>query len=319
MQHSLTRAPSALANWRAYARLMRLHRPIGTLLLLWPTLWALWLAAEGLPDPFVLTVFVLGTLLMRSAGCVINDYADRDFDGHVRRTRDRPLAAREIPPRHALVLFVGLVLAAGPRVVPPHAVPGGPAPGAPPPQAQPQGGTATRAIAALGPAFAALGLASAYPFMKRYTYLPQVWLGASFAWSVPMAFAAQTNALPPLAWLLLSAVVLWVLVYDTQYAMVDREDDLKVGIKSTAILFDDADRHIIGGLQLLLLLDLWLVGRQAELGWPYHAGLACAAGLAVYQQWLIRERDPARCFRAFLNNNWFGMAVFAGIALDYLL
>ncbi len=294
MQHSLTRAPSALANWRAYARLMRLHRPIGTLLLLWPTLWALWLAAEGLPDPFVLTVFVLGTLLMRSAGCVINDYADRDFDGHVRRTRDRPLAAREIPPRHALVLFVGLVLAAGLLVL-------------------------TQNGLTIGLAFAALGLASAYPFMKRYTYLPQVWLGASFAWSVPMAFAAQTNALPPLAWLLLSAVVLWVLVYDTQYAMVDREDDLKVGIKSTAILFDDADRHIIGGLQLLLLLDLWLVGRQAELGWPYHAGLACAAGLAVYQQWLIRERDPARCFRAFLNNNWFGMAVFAGIALDYLL
>ncbi len=294
MQHSLTRAPSALANWRAYARLMRLHRPIGTLLLLWPTLWALWLAAEGLPDPFVLTVFVLGTLLMRSAGCVINDYADRDFDGHVRRTRDRPLAAREIPPRHALVLFVGLVLAAGLLVL-------------------------TQNGLTIGLAFAALGLASAYPFMKRYTYLPQVWLGASFAWSVPMAFAAQTNALPPLAWLLLSAVVLWVLVYDTQYAMVDREDDLKIGIKSKAILFDDADRHIIGGLQLLLLLDLWLVGRQAELGWPYHAGLACAAGLAVYQQWLIRERDPARCFRAFLNNNWFGMAVFAGIALDYLL
>lgn len=288
------RSPSVLAHWRAYARLMRLHRPIGTLLLLWPTLWALWIAAEGVPDPFVLTVFVLGTLLMRSAGCVINDYADRDFDGHVRRTRDRPLAAREIPPRHALLLFAGLVLAAGLLVL-------------------------TQNGLTIGLAFAALGLASAYPFMKRYTYLPQVWLGGSFAWSVPMAFAAQTGALPPLAWLLLSAVVLWVIVYDTQYAMVDREDDVKIGIKSTAILFDDADRHIIAGLQGLLLLDLWLVGRQAELGWPYQVGLAVATGLAVYQLWLIRDRDPARCFRAFLNNNWFGMAVFAGIALDYLL
>ncbi len=272
---------------------MRLHRPIGTLLLLWPTLWALWIAARGLPDPAVLTVFVLGTLLMRSAGCVINDYADRNFDAHVRRTRDRPLAAGELEPRHALVLFVALVLLAGLLVL-------------------------TQNRLTIGLAFVAAGLASVYPFMKRYTYLPQVWLGASFAWSVPMAFAAQTNALPPLAWLLLSAVVLWVLVYDTQYAMVDREDDLKIGIKSTAILFDDADRHIIGALQCLLLVNLWLVGRQAELGLPYHCGLAVAAGLAVYQQWLIKDRDPARCFRAFLNNNWLGMAVFAGIAVDYL-
>ncbi|MGE3772708.1 MAG: 4-hydroxybenzoate octaprenyltransferase [Gammaproteobacteria bacterium] len=293
MQDYTLRRPSPFASWRAYARLMRLHRPIGTLLLLWPTLWALWIAARGVPDLFVLAVFVLGTLLMRSAGCVINDYADRHFDGHVRRTRDRPLVAGEIEPRHALLLFVVLVLLAGLLVL-------------------------TQNGLTIGLAFAALALASAYPFMKRHTYLPQVWLGASFAWSVPMAFAAQTGTLPPLAWLLLSAVVLWVLVYDTQYAMVDREDDLKIGLKSTAILFDEADRHIIGALQCLLLLDLWLVGRQADLGAPYHAGLAVAAALAVYQQWLIKDREPERCFRAFLNNNWFGVAIFAGIAVDYL-
>lgn len=291
MRNPVLLQPVNRLNWRAYARLMRLHRPIGTLLLLWPTLWALWLAADGMPDPFVLTVFVLGTFLMRSAGCVINDYADRDFDGHVRRTRDRPLAVGEVEPKHALILFVVLVLVAGLLVL-------------------------TQNWLTVALAFAAVALASAYPFMKRYTYLPQVWLGASFAWSVPMAFAAQTGTLPPLAWLLLSAVVLWVLVYDTQYAMVDREDDLTVGIKSTAILFDDADRLIIGLLQILLLVDLWLVGRQASLGAPYYAGLAVAAGLAAWQQWLIRDREPAQCFRAFLNNNWFGIAVFAGIVAD---
>ncbi len=284
-------APSA--TWRAYARLMRLHRPIGTLLLLWPTLWALWLAAKGVPDPFILTVFALGTLLMRSAGCVINDYADRHYDGHVRRTRDRPLAAGEIAPDRALALFGALIAAAGLLVL-----------------------TLNRLT--IGLAGVALVLAGVYPYMKRYTYLPQVWLGVSFAWSVPMAFAAQTGAIPPLAWLLLSAVVLWVLVYDTQYAMVDREDDLKIGIKSTAILFDDADRHIIGALQILLLIDLWLVGRQAGLGTAYRLGLGVAAALALYQAVLIKERDPERCFRAFLNNNWFGLAVFAGIVVDYL-
>ncbi len=286
---AIRRMATGTGGWRAYARLMRLHRPIGILLLLWPTLWALWLAARGLPDPFVLGVFVLGTVLMRSAGCVINDYADRHFDGHVARTRDRPLATGEIEPRRALILFGVLVLVSGLLVL-----------------------TQNRLTIAL--AFAAVGLAAAYPFMKRYTYLPQVWLGAAFAWAVPMAFAAQTGAVPPLAWLVLSAVVLWVLVYDTQYAMVDREDDLKIGIRSTAILFDDADRPIIGMLQILLLIDLWLIGRQAGLGAPYTASLAVAAGLAIYQQWLLREREPARCFRAFLNNNWFGMVIFAGIA-----
>ncbi len=292
MQDFTLRRPSPFAHWRTYARLMRLHRPIGTLLLLWPTLWALWIAARGVPDLFVLTVFVLGTIVMRSAGCVINDFADRHFDGHVRRTRDRPLAVGEIEPKHALRLFVALVILAGLLVL-------------------------TQNRLTVGLAFAALALASAYPFMKRHTYLPQVWLGASFACSVPMAFAAQTGTIPSLAWLMLSAVVLWVLVYDTQYAMVDREDDLKIGIKSTAILFDEADRHILGALQCLLLLDLWLIGRQADLGLPFHAAVAVAAALAIYQQWLTKDRDPERCFRAFLNNNWFGFAIFLGIAVDY--
>lgn len=279
-------------TWHAYARLMRLHRPIGILLLLWPTLWALWLAARGVPDPLVLMVFVLGTVLMRSAGCVMNDYADRDFDAHVTRTRDRPLATGEIRPRHALMLCGALVLTAGMLVL-------------------------TQNWLTIKLSFAAVALAGVYPFMKRYTYLPQIWLGASFAWAVPMAFAAQTGAVPPLAWLLLSAVVLWVLVYDTQYAMVDREDDLAIGIKSTAILFDDADRVIIAILQGLLLIDLYLVGEQAGLGTPYRASLAVAAGLALYQQWLIRERRPAACFKAFMNNNWFGMTVMVGIVASY--
>lgn len=286
------RTAKGAINWHALARLMRMHRPIGTLLLLWPTLWALWLAAKGLPDGAVLVVFVLGTFLMRSAGCVINDYADRHFDGHVARTRDRPLATGEVEPSHAIALFIALVLVSGLLVF-------------------------TQNRLTIGLAVAAVALASVYPFMKRYTYLPQVWLGAAFAWAVPMAFAAQTNTVPPLAWLLLSAVVLWVLVYDTQYAMVDREDDLRIGLKSTAILFDDADRIIIGILQLLLLINLWLVGRQAGLGAAYLAGLGVAAALAIYQQWLIKDREPSRCFRAFLNNNWFGIAIFAGIVASY--
>lgn len=271
---------------------MRLHRPIGILLLLWPALWALWIAGQGRPDPFVLGVFLIGTVLMRSAGCVINDFADRGFDGHVARTRERPLATGLVSPREAVWLFAILVALAGLLVL-----------------------TLNRLTILL--ACVALVLSAIYPFMKRYTHLPQVYLGAAFAWSVPMAFAAQTGAVPSLAWLLLSAVVLWVLVYDTQYAMVDREDDLKIGIKSTAILFDDADRAIIGGLQLLLLVDLWLIGHQAELAWPYDLGLAIAAGLAAYQQYLIRDREPAGCFAAFMNNNWFGMAVFAGVAASY--
>ena len=285
--------PAARHRAWAFVKLMRLNRPIGSLLLLWPALWALWIAAPGVPDAWVLFAILLGTLLMRSAGCVINDYADRNFDGHVARTRERPLATGEIRPVEALGLFAVLVLLSGLLVL-----------------------TLNRLT--IGLAFAGLALAAIYPFMKRYTYLPQAWLGAAFGWAVPMAFAAQLGELPRMAWLMLSAVVLWVLVYDTEYAMVDREDDLKIGIRSTAILFGDLDRLILGVLQGLLLIDLWLIGGRAALGWPFQLALVVVAGLFVYQQWLIRRREPARCFRAFLNNNWVGAAIFAGVAASYL-
>ncbi len=280
--------------WGAWARLMRLHRPIGILLLLWPTLWALWIAAEGVPDVKVLSVFLLGTVLMRSAGCVINDYADRHFDGHVTRTRDRPLVMREVSERQALSLFAVLVCCAALLVL-------------------------TLNLPTLLLSLAAVGLAVVYPFMKRHTYLPQVYLGAAFGWSVPMAFAAITGTVPVVAWLIFSAVVLWVLIYDTEYAMVDRVDDLVIGIKSTAILFGDLDRVIIAVLQLLLLLNLWLIGRQLSLGWPYALALAAGAVLLGWQQWLIRAREPAGCLRAFLHNQWFGLCLFAGIAGHYAL
>lgn len=276
-----------------YYLLARLHRPIGTLLLLWPTLWALWLAAEGFPDPKVLAVFVAGVVLMRSAGCVINDYADRDFDPHVKRTRERPIASGRVSPREALVLFAVLCLIAFALVL------------------------------LLNPltiklAFVGAVLAAIYPFSKRFTHLPQLVLGAAFGWGIPMAFAAQTGELPRLVWLLFLVNILWATVYDTQYAMVDRDDDLKIGVKSTAILFGEADRLIIGMLQLLVLLGLGLVGGMAQLGLYYYLGLAVAAALALYQQYLIRNRDRDGCFRAFLNNNWFGGVVFAGLVLDYL-
>lgn len=276
-----------------YWRLTRMHRPIGIFLLLWPVLWSLMIASQGAPRPGVVVVFVLGTILMRAAGCVINDYADRNFDPYVSRTRDRPLARKELPPEDALKLFAALVAAAGLLVL-----------------------TMNRLTILLS--FVAVPLAIVYPFMKRHTYLPQVYLGAAFGWGVPMSFAAQTGALPPVAWLILAGVVLWVLVYDTEYAMVDREDDLAIGVKSTAILFDDADRPIIGILQVLLIVDLVLVGRAAHLHGPYYTGVAAAALLSLYQQHLIRDREPARCFKAFLDNNWLGAAVFAGIAADYL-
>ncbi|WJW76790.1 4-hydroxybenzoate octaprenyltransferase [Thiohalobacter sp. IOR34] len=276
-----------------YYLLMRLDRPIGILLLLWPTLWALWMAAGGLPDLQVLLVFVAGVVLMRSAGCVINDFADRRIDPHVRRTRERPIAAGRVSPREALLLFAVLCLAAFALVL-----------------------TLNRLTVLLS--FGALALAALYPFTKRYTRLPQVVLGAAFGWAIPMAFAAQTGEVPRLAWLLFTVNVLWATAYDTMYAMVDREDDLKIGVKSTAILFGEADRLVIGVLQLLVLLGLVLAGRLASLGLLYHFGLLLAAGFALYQQYLIRRRDAEGCFAAFLNNNWFGAAVFVGIVLDYL-
>jgi 4-hydroxybenzoate polyprenyltransferase len=276
-----------------YARLMRLDRPIGIWLLLWPALWALWLAGAGRPDPQVLIVFVLGVVLTRSAGCVINDFADRDFDPHVARTRSRPLAAGRVEPREAVVLFAALSMIALGLVL-----------------------TLNRLTQLLAVAGGVLMVV--YPFMKRIFPLPQLWLGASFAWSVPMAYAAETGAVPQIAWLLFIAAVLWTAAYDTMYAMVDREDDLKIGVHSSAIVFGDADRSLIGAMQLMALFALWLVGRDLELGSWYRGGLVAALCLALYEQALIRTRDPERCFRAFLNNNYFGMVIFIGLALDFI-
>jgi 4-hydroxybenzoate polyprenyltransferase len=285
-------ARGLLSRLREYALLMRLDRPIGILLLLWPTLWALWIAGAGQPDPHVFLVFLAGVVLMRSGGCVMNDFADRNIDPHVKRTRDRPLARGAVAPLEALVLAATLGGLAFILVL-----------------------TLNRLTILLALAGAALTIA--YPFLKRVTHLPQIWLGASFGWSVPMAFAAQTHSVPPVAWLIFVAVVLWAIVYDTMYAMVDREDDLRLGVRSTAILFGDADRAIIGIFQALLLLVLWLVGRQAGLGDWYSAGLGIAGGLSLWQQYLIRDRRPEDCFRAFLNNNYLGMAIFIGILLHY--
>ncbi|RMG56767.1 MAG: 4-hydroxybenzoate octaprenyltransferase [Gammaproteobacteria bacterium] len=279
----------------AYARLIRLDRPIGIFLLLWPTLWALWIAGEGHPDWRVVAVFVAGVVLMRSAGCAINDYADRGFDPHVARTRTRPLAAGEITPREALGIFVLLCLLAFALVL-------------------------TLNSLTIRLSVVAVLLAATYPFMKRFHYLPQVHLGAAFGWAIPMAFAAQTGSFPPpVAWLLFIANLLWTTAYDTLYAMADREDDLRIGVKSTAILFGDLDRFMVGVLQGLFLLALWLAGRQAGLDGWWLAGLAVAALLMLHQQWRVRNREPAACFKAFLENNWVGAAIFAGLVLDYAL
>jgi len=276
-----------------YALLMRLHRPIGIFLLLWPTLWSLWIASEGSPRPLVLFVFVAGVVLMRSAGCVINDFADRNIDPHVARTRDRPIAAGRVHPLEALALFGVLCLAGFLLVL-----------------------LMNRLTILLS--LVAVALAAVYPFLKRHTYLPQVYLGMAFGWAVPMAWAAQTGGLSNIAWLLFIATVLWAVAYDTMYAMVDREEDLRIGVKSTAILFADADRAIIGGVQATVLLVLVIVGNKAGLSGFYWLGLAVAAGLAAWQQYLIRNREPSQCFAAFLNNNWFGAAVFGGILAHYL-
>lgn len=276
----------------AYGRLIRLERPIGTLLLLWPTLWALWIAGEGHPRPDVFVVFVLGVFLMRSAGCAINDFADRAIDPHVRRTRDRPLASGEVSPVEALLLAAGFSLIALGLV-----------------------STMNRltVLMALGGGF----LAATYPFLKRFTSLPQIYLGVAFGWGVPMAFAAQTGSVPRVGWLLFIAVIIWAVIYDTMYAMVDRDDDRRIGVRSSAILFGDADRMIIAALQVLFVLAMLMAGRQVGLGGWYYAGVVVSAGLFAWQQFLIRERDPAGCFRAFLNNNLVGLALFIGIVLDY--
>ena len=279
---------------KQYWLLARFDKPIGILILLWPALWALWVASNGKPDLLVLIVICSGVIIMRAAGCVINDYADRDFDPHVERTKQRPIAAGKVSPKEALIVFLVLITLAFALVLLLNTY---------------------TILLSFGGAF----LAASYPFMKRYTQLPQAYLGIAFGWAVPMSFSAQINATPAIAWVMFIAVVLWALVYDTMYAMVDKEDDLKIGVKSTAILFGDYDRHIMAVLQVIILVLLIAVGLMAGSGWAYYAGLLVAAGLSLYQQKLIFHRDKALCFKAFLNNNWFGLAVFIGILGDYNL
>ncbi|NMY54805.1 4-hydroxybenzoate octaprenyltransferase [Pseudomonas sp. WS 5051] len=275
-----------------FIQLTRMDKPIGIYLLLWPTLWALWVAAKGVPSVGNLLIFVLGVVLTRAAGCVINDFADRKVDGHVKRTEQRPMASGKISSKEALVFFALLM-----------------------------GGSFLLVLCTNAPtiwlSFGALALAATYPFMKRYTYYPQVVLGAAFSWGIPMAFTAETGSLPAAAWLLYIANLLWTVAYDTYYAMTDREDDLKIGVKSTAILFGDADRVIILSLQGLALGCLLLAGSHFELGGWFHLGLLAAAGCFVWEFWYTRDRDPQRCFKAFLHNHWAGLAIFVGIVLNY--
>ena len=277
-----------------YALLARLDRPIGTWLLLWPALWGLWIAGAGRPHPRVLIVFVAGVFVMRAAGCVINDYADRNIDPHVRRTRDRPLAARRVAPREALYLFAVLITVALYLV--------------------------TRLdFLTIKLAFIGAAMTVSYPFVKRIFPMPQLYLGISFGgWSVPMAFAAESGSVPRVAWVLYIAAVMWAAIYDTMYAMVDREDDLKVGVKSSAILFADMDKLLIGVMQAMMLFALVLAGRSMKFGQWYDAGVVAAGLLFLYQQWLIRKREPAGCLKAFFNNQYVGAVIFIGIMLQYL-
>lgn len=277
-----------------FIQLTRMDKPIGIYLLLWPTLWALWVAAKGVPSLSNLLIFVFGVILTRAGGCVINDFADRKVDGHVKRTVQRPLVSGKISSKEALVFFALLIGISFLLVLCTNAP--------------------TIALS-----FGGLALAASYPFMKRYTYYPQVVLGAAFSWGMPMAFTAETGSLPAAAWLLYIANLLWTVGYDTYYAMTDRDDDLKIGVKSTAILFGDADRIIILSLQGLALGCLLLAGAQFELGGWFHLGLLAAAACFVWEFWYTRDRDPQRCFRAFLHNHWAGLAIFVGIVLNYAL
>ncbi|MEK6213523.1 MAG: 4-hydroxybenzoate octaprenyltransferase [Vibrio fluvialis] len=281
------------AKARAYWQLTRMDRPIGSLLLLWPTIWALILAARGMPDLKVLAVFVIGVFAMRSAGCVINDFADRKVDGQVKRTAQRPLPAGKVTAREAFTLFLVLSLLSFLLVL-------------------------TMNPLTIKLSFAGLVLAFIYPFMKRYTHLPQFFLGLAFSWSIPMAWAAQAGELPLVAWYLFVINVLWTVAYDTQYAMVDRDDDLLIGVKSTAILFGRFDKLIIGVLQLLTVAMLIALGYSYQLGASYYWGLLAASGLFVYQQHLIRHRERMPCFQAFLNNNYVGMAIAVGLFISFL-
>ena len=285
-------APGLRMQLYNYGRLMRIDRPIGFWLLLWPTLWALWLAGEGHPDQGLFVIFVLGVFVMRSAGCVLNDYADRHIDPYVERTRNRPIATGAVAPMEALTLFVALgLIAIG------------------------LASMLNREAQLLAIVGAILTIV--YPFIKRYVSIPQFILGAAFGWAVPMAFAAQTGSVPQLAWIVFGAALVWAVIYDTFYAMVDRDDDRKIGVKSTALLFGDADLFVIGGLQIVMLLALVFAGLRADLGTWYYLSLVVAAGLMAYHQWLARDRQPAGCFRAFLNNHVIGLVVFVGIVLSY--
>nr|WP_320165669.1 4-hydroxybenzoate octaprenyltransferase [uncultured Methylophaga sp.] len=275
-----------------YIQLMRLDRPIGILLLLWPTLSALWIAAEGLPDITVLVVFILGVILMRSAGCAINDFADREIDGSVWRTQNRPLATGELTARQAIYVFIGMALVAFILVSLLN--------------------TLTIWLS-LGGVF----LAATYPFMKRYTYFPQIYLGMAFGWAIPMAFAAQINSVPVMAWLLFLANIIWTTMYDTFYAMADREDDLLAGVKSTAVLFGDDDLIIQGMMQVAYIFVMVLIGVQLEMSFIFYLGLCVAGGLFAYQQFLAKDRQPQRCLQAFLNNNWVGLAIFLSLVIHY--
>ncbi len=276
-----------------YLRLMRLDKPIGILLLLWPTLWGLWVAAEGFPPLHVLLIFVLGTVLMRSAGCVINDYADRDFDGHVERTRNRPLATGAVSTREALLLAAALALAAFVLILPLPAL-------------------------VLWLSIPALFLAASYPFTKRFFAIPQAYLGIAFGFGIPMAFAALRGEVPAIAWLMLAANVFWAVAYDTEYAMVDRPDDLKIGIRTSAITFGRFDVAAVMACYAVAFVLLAVVGLAAGRGLPFLGSLGLAAGIAVYHYTLIRGRERAACFKAFLHNNWVGAVIFAGLVADYL-
>jgi len=285
-------SPEVVSQLRSYGKLMRVDKPIGIWLLLWPTLWALWLAGEGAPDQGLFVIFMIGVFVMRSAGCVLNDFADRKIDPYVERTRSRPLATGAVAPLEALTLFTALGLIAI--------------------------GLATmlnqqaQLLAVIG-----AGLTIAYPFIKRFISIPQFVLGAAFGWAVPMAFAAQTGETPELAWLVFGIALVWAVIYDTFYAMVDREDDKKIGVKSTAVLFGEVDLFVIAGLQLLMLLGLVFVGFRAELGLWYYLSVAIAAGMMAWHLWLARDRQPAGCFQAFLKNHLIGLVIFIGIVLHY--
>lgn len=280
------------STFKYYLQLMRIDKPIGIFLLLWPTLWALWIAAEGVPDYWTLFVFVTGVFIMRSAGCIINDYADRDFDAHVQRTKQRPLAQNKISTRSALFLFFVLIAVAFGLVL-------------------------TLNSLTIKLSFIAALLASFYPFMKRYTYFPQMILGAAFAWSIPMAFASVQNEIPMISWVIYVSTLLWVLAYDTLYGMVDREDDIKLGLKSTAILFGDADLVIVTFIQGLFLTGMFLLGQQLELGFYYYIGWGAASALIVWQLYQCRSRNTETYFKSFLQNNYVGMVLFAGIVAHY--